>query len=218
MIRNLLFDLDGTLVDSSGTIATALEYALKRAGVPAPEPARLRSFIGRPLLDIFMHYFGMDAAGAERAIGHYRMRYERLGRNGSRVYDHVPECLIALGRAGFRLYVATVKPAPIAERVLGDFSLRELFAGVAGSSLDSTRRHKRDIIGHALETFALPAQRSLMIGDRAEDVLGARHHGLDAIAVAYGFGAREELEAAQPLHVAAGFDEVAAWLLARAPK
>jgi phosphoglycolate phosphatase-like HAD superfamily hydrolase len=50
MIRNLLFDLDGTLVDSSGTIASALEYALEQAGVAAPEPARLRSFIGRPLL------------------------------------------------------------------------------------------------------------------------------------------------------------------------
>lgn len=213
LIRNLLFDLDGTLVDSSETVCAALAFALERAGLAPPEPAVVRSFIGRPLLEIFSEDFDMDPAATATAITHYRNRYRELGRDGSRLYDHVEECLAELGRAGFALYVATVKPDMIAERVLGDFGLRAHFRGVCGSSMDGSRRHKVDVIGHALGSNALMPSASLMIGDRAEDVFGARTHGLDTIGAAYGYGGAEELAAAGALHVASGFDEVAELVL-----
>ncbi|MEJ8567040.1 HAD hydrolase-like protein [Elongatibacter sediminis] len=213
MIRNLLFDLDGTLVDSSGTISAALIHALERAGSEPPDAGAVRAFIGRPLLEIFSEDFGMDEHSARRAIDDYRAQYARLGREGSRVYAHVEEGLAALADAGFRLYVATVKPENIADRVLRDFGLRSRFSGIAGSSLDSQRRHKADIIAHALEVNALAPHRSLMIGDRAEDVNGARQHGIDAIGVAYGFGGRAELDAAGARQVVDGFDEVTALAL-----
>lgn len=213
MIRNLLFDLDGTLVDSSGTITQSLGFALERAGVAVPTAAAVRAFIGRPLLDIFRDDFGMDDGAAEQAIAHYRSHYDRLGREGTRVYDGVAERLPDLQRAGFHLFVATVKPGPIAERVLRDFGLDAHFRGISGSTLDNERRRKADIIGHALTSHALAAPRSLMIGDRAEDVFGARQHGVAAIGVAYGYGGHEELTRAGALHVAGSFAEVARLLL-----
>lgn len=212
-IGNLLFDLDGTLVDSRGTISAALVFALRRAGVPPPEPHAVRAFIGRPLLDILQLDFALPEARALAAIEDYRAHYADLGREGSSLYQRAAEQIERLAGAGYRLYLATVKPEPVAERVLNDFGLRTRFLGIAGSSLDSSRRYKADIIRHALDTFGLDPARSLMIGDRDEDIGGARRHGLRAVGAGWGYGGMDELRAAGAEHVAAGFDDLADYLL-----
>ena len=201
-LRNLLFDLDGTLVDSSGTIAASLEYALAHtAGGDVAGPP-VGSLIGRPLYDIFTAEFSMTAKQAAAAIARYREHYDTLEQAGSFVYPDVPEVLSGLRKSGYRLFVATVKPTPIAEKVLTDLRLRFYFDGVAGASLGPERRDKSSIIAHALESFGLESSRSMMIGDRDQDINGAREHGLRSLAVTWGFGSRDELDAARPDHVA----------------
>lgn len=200
-IRNVLFDLDGTLVDSSRTIGMSIDFALQAMAVENARDRPIETVIGRPLLDIFRGEYGMTDAQAYRAIDIYRDYYDSLNQQGTRVYENIREVLQALRSAGYRLYVATVKPASIAEKVLTDLDLRYFFDGISGSSLDSTRRDKSSIIAHALRTFGLDPLQSLMIGDRDQDILGARDHGMPAVGVAYGFGSREELHAASPAHV-----------------
>ena len=200
-VQNLLFDLDGTLIDGSETISTCVDYALDRVGVSANVGTPVKALIGSSLLDIFCNSFAMPEEQAEVAIFHYREHFDRLGQNGTRVYPGIRNVLSELQNAGFQLYIATVKPTSIAEKVLSDMQLRTYFDGVAGSSMNHERRDKADIIAHALHKHELDPLRSMMIGDRAQDITGAQDNGLFAVAVSYGFGTRAELDAAGPDHM-----------------
>ena len=197
----MLFDLDGTLVDSSAAIHASLVHALEKLGLRWPEALAVETLIGMPLIDMFSEQFGLTGARAERAVLHYRAHYAVEARARTRVYDHVEPALQALRDSGRRLYLATVKPTAIAEDVLVEMALDGYFSGVAGSSVDHSRRDKGDIIRHALEQYGLQGPHSVMVGDRDKDIHGARRNGLYAVAVTWGFGPVEELRAAGPDHL-----------------
>lgn len=207
-IRNILFDLDGTLVDSSETIAACIAFSLQQLGLAADCRTPLRSMIGLPLLDIYREHYGLQDAQAQAAIDIYRARYDALAQAGTRVYENVHSVLAALQEIGLRLFLATVKPAPIAENVLRDLELRDYFEGVAGSSMDHRLRSKAAIIGYVLHNWGLQPSHSLMVGDRRQDIEGARANGLRSIAVDYGFGSPEELQAAAPDHLVKNAREI----------
>ena len=120
-VRYLLFDLDGTLVDSSQTIIASLAYALGQLGISTAVDSPVTSVIGMPLLDIFRNQYAMTDDQAESAIAHYREHYDSLDQAGSTVYDRVREALSTLQYEGFAMFIATVKPTSIAEKVLSDF-------------------------------------------------------------------------------------------------
>lgn len=207
-LHNVLFDLDGTLVDSSKTILDSVFHALETLGVDPQSGPDVRSLIGMPLFDIFVGQYGMAEDRAQLAIDHYRAYYEQLNQAGTTVFAGVRDGLAALQESGLQLFIATVKPTSIAEKVLSDLGLREHFAGVAGASMGPERRDKTSIIAHALSTFGLIADRTVMVGDRDQDILGARANGLPSMAVTYGFGHRDELAAARPDHSADHFRDV----------
>lgn len=200
-IHNLLFDLDGTLVDSSAAIRASLTHALEGLGSRWPEDLAVQTVIGMPLVDIFHERFGLTGEPAERAIALYRAHYDSEAQAGTRIYDHVETTLRALCDSGRRLYLATVKPTAVAAKVLREMGLDGYFSGVAGSTVDHSRRDKGDIIRHALQRYGLQAPHSVMVGDRDKDIHGARRNGLYAVAVTYGFGSPEELRAAGPDHL-----------------
>jgi len=211
-INHILFDLDGTLVDSRGAIQAALDHALQSLGRHYPADCPVERLIGTPLVDIFREQFDIVGEPAERAITHCREHYDRQAQAGTRVYERVAETLERLCASGIGLFVATVKPSPIAEKVLRDMGLRRYFTGVAGSSMDHARRDKGDIIRHALQRHGLDAGHSVMVGDRAQDIHGARQNGLYAVGVTYGFGSLAELNAAGPDHLVACASEIPALL------
>jgi phosphoglycolate phosphatase len=212
-IQNLLFDLDGTLVDSSRTIGICVDYALGRLGISAAGGLPVASVIGTPLLDIFRKQYEMTDEQADSAVAHYREHYDRLNQAGTEVYDSIPDVLSTLRQEGFRLFIATVKPTSVAEKVLNDLGLRPYFDGVAGASMGHERRDKASIIAHALRLFDLEPAHSVMIGDRDQDIIGAREHGLPCIAVSYGFGTRDELDSARPAHVVGHSTEILSLLV-----
>ena len=207
-LNNVLFDLDGTLVDSSKTILDSVFHALETLGVDPQSGPDVRTLIGMPLFDIFVGQYGMPVDRAQQAIDHYRDCYEQLNQAGTTVFEGVREGLAQLQETGLQLFIATVKPTPIAEKVLVDLGLREHFAGVAGASMGPERRDKTSIIAYALEVFGLDSGYSVMVGDRDQDILGARANGLSSLAVTYGFGHRNELDAARPDHSADRFRDV----------
>jgi phosphoglycolate phosphatase len=207
-VHHILFDLDGTLVDSSGAIQASLAHALQSLGRGLPPDCAVESLIGTPLVDIFRDRFGITGAPAEQAIAQYRDHYDRHAHMGTKVYARIAETLDRLCTAGIGLYVATVKPSPVAEKVLRDMGLNRFFSGVAGSSMDHARRDKGDIIRYALQQHDLEARHSVMNGDRAQDIVGARQNGLYAIGVSYGFGSLDELQAAGPDHLVGCASEI----------
>ena len=168
-------------------------------------------------MDIFRNEYEMTDEQAYRAIDLYREHYDSLDQAGTRVYDNIRDVLPSLRMAGYRLFVATVKPTQIAKKVLSDLDLRSWFDGVTGSSMDSTRRDKSSIIAHALKKFELDPARSMMIGDRDQDIKGARDNGMLSMAVTYGFGSREELVSVGPDHVVDGSEEILSLLVNPSP-
>lgn len=207
-VRNVLFDLDGTLVDSRRTIFESICHALEQLGVDPASGPGIEELIGLPLFDIFTVIYEMPRDQALRAIDLYRDYYDKLNQAGTTVYAGVREGLGRLNASGFGLYIATVKPTRIAEKVLVDMDLRKHFHGVAGASMGPERRDKRSIIAWALDEFSLDADISLMVGDRDQDIEGARDNGLFSLAVCYGFGHAEEIEEARPDYRVERFEDI----------
>jgi len=213
--RAVLFDLDGTLTDPKLGITRSIQYALRKRGIVPPEADDLEAFIGPPLEQSFRERLGLDASAARRAVEDYREYFSQQGLYENEVYDGIPALLRELRDSGRRVVLATSKPLVYAERILEHFDLAKHFDLVVGSDLDGTRVEKSEIVATALAGVAgvLP-ERVVMVGDRMHDVQGARANGIDAIAVTYGYGTREELSAASPTSLAETVLELRVLLLA----
>lgn len=200
--KYILFDLDGTLTDPAVGITTSVAYALKKFGIVVDDITQLNHFIGPPLLDSFMECYGFSEEKAYTAIEYYRERFRDTGIYENRVYDGVENMLEALKKSGREIILATSKPEPFAREILRHFSLEKYFVYAAGSNLDGTRTAKAEVIEYALESVGVEDKTSaVMIGDRKHDIIGAQKTGLDSIGVLFGYGSREELEAAGATYI-----------------
>jgi len=224
--RLVLFDLDGTLVDSTPGIWASIRVAAAGLGLPEPTPGQLRSMVGPPLEDGFAGAFGLLPDDVARAVAAYRAHYTAGTRSGSppspgtpaamfdaEVYPGIPELLAGLRAQGATLAVATSKPEPFAVQILEHVGLLGHFAGVHGATLDGTVRHKDQVVAAALAAHP-DGQRPVLIGDRSYDVLGARAHGLPCIGAGWGPAPPGELTAAGAAAVAATPADVPAALAA----
>jgi phosphoglycolate phosphatase len=196
----LFFDLDGTLTDPKPGITGSIQYALEKLGRKAPSQDDLAWCIGPPLRASFVMLLGGEEH-ADRAVALYRERFGDVGLFENSVYPEIEGVLTKLSQSGFRMFVATSKPHVFARRIIDHFGLNPHFEHVFGSELDGTRVHKADLLAYALEQTGVVPSRSLMIGDRSHDVLGAKANGIDAIGVTYGYGSAEELIAAGVRHL-----------------
>jgi phosphoglycolate phosphatase len=198
----VVFDLDGTLIDSQEGITLSVQYALHVVGIDEPDLVRLTRFIGPPLIDSFRTRYGMDDATSARALAAFRERFAAQGINENTVYPGVPDLLWTLRASGVTLALATTKDQAFAEQILMDAGLLHYFWRVVGGTADGSRVIKVDLIAAVLDGVAAEArQRAVMVGDHPLDIEGARANGLDVIAVAYGFGDPDQLREANPDHL-----------------
>lgn len=198
----IFFDLDGTLTDPKPGITRSIRYALERLDHPViPPEDELTWCIGPPLRSSFVKILGEDSA--DRAVALYRERFSDIGLYENRVYDGIAEVLATLNDSGHRLFVATSKAHVYADRIIDHFELRRFFGHVFGAELDGTRSDKSHLLEYALQQTATDPSKSLMIGDRSHDMVGAGKNGISGIGVLYGYGSREELTGAGARHVCA---------------
>jgi len=195
----ICFDLDGTLTDPKPGITRSIQYALEKLGHPAPEEDELTWCIGPPLLGSFATLVG--EADAEYAVQHYRDRFGDLGYRENELYPGIIEVLAALGTRDIQLLVATSKPTFYARKIIEHFGLASYFEDVCGSELDGTRADKTDLLAWIVAKKGLEPGATAMIGDRRHDVIGARNNAIDAVAVLYGYGSRDELSEAGAAHL-----------------
>ncbi len=205
--RLVLFDLDGTLVDSTPGIWASVRAATDALGLPRPTPAQLRGMVGPPLQDGFALVLGVPPDDVPRAVAAYRAHHSAGALLDATVYPGVPELLAALVGAGATLAVATSKPEPFAVRLLAHVGLLPSFASVHGATFDGTVRHKDQVVAAALAAHP-DAERSVLVGDRAHDVLGAAAHGLPCVGAGWGPAPPGELADAGAAAVAATPAEV----------
>jgi phosphoglycolate phosphatase len=198
--RNVIFDLDGTLIDSKPGIVAGLRHALRRMGHELPAGAALDWAIGPPLVDALaaiLRPLGDDRA--EEAARHYRAWYGETGLFDATVYPGIPDLLDRLTQRGLTLFVGTAKRTDFARRVLDHFGLARHFRAVYGSQEPGRFDRKALLLHHVLQVEGLSVTETVVVGDREHDVIAARANGLRMIAVTYGYGSREELCSAGPV-------------------
>ena len=199
MLKYIFFDLDGTLTDSAEGITKCVQYALESRGINVPDLNTLRPFIGPPLIESFMKFYGMTEEEARLCTAKYRERFKDTGIYENKVYPGVPEMLARLKANGFTLAVATNKPVEFARRVTDYFNLTQYFTYITGPDFNGSLPTKADVIADALKHFGLAGTakaQALMIGDRSQDITGAKKCGLKTIGVRYGYASPGELEEA----------------------
>ena len=207
----VLFDLDGTLTDSSAGITNTIRMTLAHYGIEEQQSNLLR-FIGPPLDECFSEY--LPAEEVPQAIARYRARYTTVGLFENEVYPGIPGMLQALKTAGLRLALATSKPKNTSLSILEHFSLLPYFDAVEGATADGRVKSKQDVIELALAGLGGPDRaRTVIVGDRLHDMEGAARCGISAIGVLWGFGSREELSAYRPVLLAQSPQQVTDFLL-----
>lgn len=196
-IKNVLFDLDGTLTDPGEGITRSLQYALGELGVECPAPAELHVHIGPPVRQALSVILKTDdEALVEEALRLYRVRFSETGIYENEVFEGVPEMLADLRASSRKLFVATAKPLVFTARIMEHFGLAHYFDGVYGSELNGRLDNKVELIRHILKSAELMAEETLMVGDRKYDIFGARENGCASLGVTYGYGSEEELRGA----------------------
>jgi phosphoglycolate phosphatase len=209
----LCFDLDGTLTDSAPGIVRCINHALERLDREPHTEDRLRAMIGLPLVKIFATLFESDdEERTDRAIAHFRERFDVRGMYENSLFPGVVTALDTLRAHGDELRIVTSKPAEAASRVLAHFEIDRFFTRVHGPANDDRTSTKRLVLRHALDDINGTASRVVMIGDRVEDIDAGHAHGTETVAVLWGYGTRPDLEAARPHFVAADFTALTSWL------
>jgi phosphoglycolate phosphatase len=195
----VIFDLDGTLVDPAGGITDGISAALTELGIRVPSPAQLDAMIGPKLSDSLLNVAGVPAEQLDDVIRIYRAYYLETGIAQSRLYPGIRELVESYAAAGRPIAVATQKPEGLARIVLEHHGIAASFLSIRGSAANESGREagpagKTGIVAAALAD--LRTQHAVMVGDRAQDVVGAMANGLDCIGVSWGFAPDGELQEA----------------------
>ena len=165
MFQYILFDLDGTLTDPKVGITKSVQYALQALGIEEPDLDKLEPFIGPPLKDSFMEFYGFNHEQTEIAVEKYRERFVVTGIFENEIYAGIAQMLANLHCAGKKLAIASSKPTVLVERILEHFAIQAYFDVVVGSEMDGTRSRKEEVVEEALrrlvpQIFVNPSERS----------------------------------------------------------
>jgi phosphoglycolate phosphatase len=210
----VLFDLDGTLIDSAPGVTACLAATIAAFGGPALKPSSLTSFIGPPVLDTLRALTDVSAARLADAVEYYRRLCLREGIGQSSVFPGVRDLLDKLRSHGVPLAVATSKRETHARAMLELHELHTAFAVISGGAEDESGSDKKTVIAAAMSRLAEGGSDSslpVMIGDRSFDVRGAAAAGIPAIFAGWGYGAPGEGEDAH----ATATDPGQAWEMLR---
>ena len=208
-VTAIVFDLDGTLVDSFDDISAAFRRSFHVIGSQAPEVDVVKAMIGKPLRDMYAPFAPADALDA--LVAEYRRDYAERCAEQTRPYPGIEDLLDALRARGHALAVATTKTTWMARTVIGKVGLESRLDHVQGTD-DFPHKPAPDVIQHALAGVGRTG--AWMIGDTTFDVAAGRAAGLRTCAVTWGVHDEARLRGAEPDAVAQTVEELQALLLA----
>ncbi|NMB14924.1 MAG: HAD hydrolase-like protein [Gallicola sp.] len=212
--KNILFDLDGTIVKSEKGIFNSIRHALKEYSFENISDEKLLPFIGPPLIDSFQKEFDFNEEKAMEVVGKYREHYSETGLFENEIYNGIEELLNQLHEK-CQLFIVTTKPQPFAEKILAHYDLKKLFKKIYGPTFDGKHNDKRELMHFALEDSNLNPSDCLMIGDRFYDMEAAAVNHVDALGVLYGYGDKKELLESGALTTASNAEEILAFIKQR---
>lgn len=191
---HLLFDLDGTLIDSQPGILNCFRHALEAHDLKVPADEEFLRCIGPPIRDSITQLLEAPTdALVDSVLAKYRERYTEVGLFECELYPGIETTLRDLQGHGHTLHVATSKAEIYAQRIIEHFGLPPLLASVNGSGLDGSRSNKAELVRHILRSQTIAPEQAVMIGDRSHDMIGAAANGIPSIGALWGYGSGREL-------------------------
>ncbi|MCM5703049.1 phosphoglycolate phosphatase [Larsenimonas salina] len=202
----ILFDLDGTLVDSAPDLGGALAEAMSERGYPAPRLEAVRDWVGNGSYVLVERALnaardqGLISPFNEATVDSIHQRFlhhygQRLCRNTD-VYPGVRESLAAFKQSGRRLAVVTNKPALFITPILEGLQLGGLFDLLVGGDTLAVKKPDPGPLEHAMAAFSVPAERTLMVGDSINDIRAAQAAGCQSVALTYGYNHGQPIDEA----------------------
>lgn len=196
--KYVLFDLDGTISESAGGIRKSLEHAITALGKPLPDLDDYTLYIGPPLIDTFRNVCYFSEEDSKEGVELYRSFYDEKGKYINNLYDGIKDVLMKLKENGAKIAVCSSKYEKFAEEIVEILGVSDCFDAVCGSTLDGSRKDKKDLIPYAVKSlggdFDSEKENTVMLGDTYFDARGARQCCVDFIGVEYGYGSIEAMK------------------------
>lgn len=211
--RALLFDLDGTLLDTLDDVTLLLGRALARHGLPPSPPSAVRARLGDGARSLVARTLGLDEhdVRVDPVLATYRSTYAADPTPSTRLMPHVAEVLAWASARGIALAVCTNKPAEVAREVVSR-TLPGVFGVVVGQGDAPRAKPAPDLVELALLRLGVAASDALMIGDAPQDVLAGRAAGTRTVALRNGYGDAAALARAAADVVLDDLDGLRQWL------
>ncbi len=210
---HLIFDLDGTLINSKEGLLNSLNYMLRQMGLNLNGSDIVDQLIGPPIQSGLKNVLGFDDRQIDLGVRLFREYYGQRGMFEGQLYPGVIELLAELQAAGKKLYLATSKSDRFMVAVIRHFELDRYLDDYQGAG-EGGKHTKAGIITQLLERNQLqPSERIVMIGDTKYDIVGGKANEISTIGVGYGFGDLNELISLQPDYFAEDMDDLTEYLL-----
>ena len=190
----VLFDFDGTVVDTGEGILKSLQYSFEQMGHEVPEMSELKKFIGPPIHYSYTHFYGISEDEVGMYIKKYRERYKVNGIYECVLYDGMKELLCELKSRGVKLGIASSKPEHLIYSVADYLGVTDFFDAIVGVKIDdSNHSSKTGLVIEAMSQLgAEDKSQVLMVGDRCFDIDGAAGAGVDSCGALWGYGNEAE--------------------------
>jgi phosphoglycolate phosphatase len=206
----VVFDLDGTLLDGYAAIGDALGYAMGRFGLEPPAPARLRAMVGHGLERLLEETVGSERAA--EGVRLFRERYPDVAVRLSELMPDVPEVLAALARMGWRMALASNKPAEFSRRILEAKGVGSYFLAIAGPDAATPPKPDPEMLRGILARAKTSPTEAFVVGDMEVDAELARAAGCRVALVPGGSRSPQELAAVDADVLLGGLRELPEWL------
>lgn len=212
-MKNILFDFDGTLINTWPGIEATLRGSFEALKLPIREGAINRSLVGMPLLKVFEELLDGDTASADLAMHRYREIFPAVGMPGASPFEGVTEMLGELKNRGAELFLVTARNEVITRKMMAGHDLARYFTWVRGEQEGEVPDNKVHMVAEVLQRFNLSPANCVMVGDRRYDIEAAVANGLKTVGVTYGYGTQKELTDAGATQLAGSVGELKEMLL-----
>ena len=213
MKKAILFDLDGTLLDTTEGVLESAAHAARQLDLPALPHDTMLKFVGPPIQDSFKVHYGLDEESAQKAAELFRSYYKEKALLKATPYPGLIETLAQLQKTGYVLGVATYKREDYALTILEHFGIAPFCRSMHGAD-NFNHLSKADIVNLCLTELGAARADSVLVGDTAHDAKGAALAGIDFIGVTFGFGfkTKEDVDAFANIGCAETIQQIAEYV------